>query len=176
MEITATSKYDQKTVTALVRVGLFKKHDPKKRIILFAALICLIITDSIFLLFLSGGIFPILLLCLSTVLILMQCYTYILLPKIQYRSLGKMAESTHVFKFTDDTVIITSSIDEYNGSCSIAYHMFYQIIETSEYLFLYQSKRQAFIVDKSTVCGATVSELCTKLANIPGLKYILCNY
>lgn len=176
MEITATSKYDRKTITALVHVSSFKKHNPKKCLILFAVLTGLIITESILMLLLFGGELPILLLCLSAVIILMQCYIYIFLPKIQYRSMGKFAESCNNFLFNDDTVIITSSGGEYNGSCSIAYHMFYQIIETGEYLFLCQNKRQMFVVDKSTVQGGTVIELCTKLANIPGLKYILCNY
>lgn len=176
MEITATSKYDRKTATALARVGVFKRHNPKKRMILLAALIGVIVAESILMLFLLGGGFPILLLCLSAVLILIQCYVYFLLPKIQYRLLGKFAESCHTFHFTDDTVIITSSGDDYNGSCSITYHMFYQVMETGEYLFLYQNKRQVFVVDKSTVQGGTVSELRTKLANISGLRYILCKY
>lgn len=176
MEITATSIYDQKTVTALTYASMFKKHNPKKRMILFAALDGIIIAVSILMLFLFDDRSPIQLLCLGAVLILMQCYICLLLPKIQYRSMGKFAESCHVFHFTDDTVIITSSIDDYNGSCSIAYHMLYQVMETSEYLFLCQNKRQAFVVDKSTVQGGTVSELRAKLANIPGLRYILCNY
>lgn len=170
MGITATSKYDLKTVTALVRLGAFKKHNPKKIMIGF------IFTDFILLILLGFIGFPIKLVCLCAALILLQCYIYLWLPKVQYRAMGKFADSYHTFKFTDDSVSITSSVGGSNDSCSASYDMFYKVMETGEYLFIFLNKRQAHIVDKSTLQGGTVDELRTKFTEIPGMKYIRCNY
>ncbi|MCH5198323.1 MAG: YcxB family protein [Oscillospiraceae bacterium] len=176
MKITAASKYDRKTVTALARVNAFKKHNPKKRMILSTVLISFIVVISIYLLLFYDDHFAYMFLFLTAILLLMECYIYLLFPKIQYRSLGKFAETCHTFCFTDDALSVTSSAGEYNGTCSIAYSMLYQLMETSEYLFIFQTKRQVYIVDKSTVRGGTIDELRAKLTSTPGLRYIMCNY
>ena len=58
----------------------------------------------------------------------------------------------------------------------MAYTTFMRVIESSRYFFIFQSKNQAFLVDKSTIEGGTAEQIRSRLSAVEGIKYTLCNY
>ena len=64
----------------------------------------------------------------------------------------------------------------YNGQAEIEYTLFLKAYETSRYLFLYQTRKQIFIVDKNTIEGGTVEDLRNLLSAVLKDKYFLCAY
>ena len=46
-------------------------------------------------------------------------------------------------------------------------------IETLDYLFIFQTRNQTFIVDKSTIVNGTIDDIRAKLIQYPHTKYIV---
>lgn len=177
MEIKAKSKYDQATIRALTHLAMYKKADPKKRIrlwtwvyaILLAVIVLEIIVfgpDSTFFTLLFAAIF----------FILLVYFMYFIMPKIQYNAMAKMKDIENVFVFGDKEVKIVTSGSDYNCETKIDYSWFHMVYETSKHFFLYQTKNQVFIVDKSTVEGGTAEDIRNKFSGFDKKKYIICKY
>ena len=49
-------------------------------------------------------------------------------------------------------------------------------METKKYFFLYENKRQIFVVDKTTLENGTAEEMREKISAVIGKKYIVCKY
>jgi hypothetical protein len=89
MEIRAKSRLDDDSVKALTHVWMFKKADPKKRMILWtiaAVVLFSIILLEIFLF--DADILLFVLLGVTVAIYLWECYLHFLLPRIRYNSLG----------------------------------------------------------------------------------------
>lgn len=177
MEIRAKCKYDFDSVKALAHLTMFKKANPKKRLIfwtvVFAILFGIIILEMVI-----WGADSILLVLLSVEIIwLMVLYFwYFFIPKIQYKALSKMKDIENEYVFCDDELKAFTKSEEYNGEVTIEYSFFVKVYETMKYLFLYQTNNQVFIVDKSTVEGGTVEDIRNKLNIYVKDKYIVCKY
>ncbi len=177
MEIRAKCKYDFDSVKALTHLAMFKKANPKKRmmfwIVAFAILFGIIIlemvvlgVDSILFVLLGAGI----------IWLMLLCFFYFLVPKIQYKSLSKMKNIENEYIFCDDELKAFTLSEEYNGEVAIEYSFFVKVYETTKYLFLYQTNNQVFIVNKLTIEGGTVEEIRNKLSAFVEDKYIICKY
>ena len=177
MEIKAKCKYDLDSVKALTHLTMYKKADPRKRLIFwsaaFAILFIIIILeiiafgfDTTFAVLLGVEIFGLLLIY----------FWYFIIPKIQYKSLAKMQNVENQYIFCDNVLKAFTKSQEYNGEAEIEYSLFVKVYETSKYLFLYQTNNQVFIVDRSTIEGGTVEEIRNKLFAFVKDKYILCKY
>jgi len=177
MEIKATSTYDLKTLKAFVRLNMFRKANPKKRMIIWG-IIALLLTILIIAELITFGNSSGLLISLIVLWFAIgwYCYIYFLLPKIRYKATCKFADLKNNFIFTENQFEVFSNSDSYNGSCNMEYSMIFKVMETSEYIFIYQNKLQAYIVDKSTLEGGTIEQLRNLIINIIGKKYIICNY
>ena len=177
MEIRAKCKFDFDSIRALAHLTMFKKADPKKRLIFwsvaFAILFVVIILEII-----AFGMDFILLVLLGVEMLwlVLMCFWYFIIPKIQYKSLAKMKETENEYVFCDDVLRTFTKSQEYNGEAVIEYSLFVKVYETSKYFFMYQTNNQVFIVDKSTIEGGTVEEIRNKLSAFVKDKYILCKY
>ncbi len=177
MEIHASCRLDLNAIKSLIRNGMYRKANPKKRMIatsvffavLIAILLCQIVLWDAWSPF---GLYAFLLI-LAYMLLL---YCYFLVPHINYRSMAKMKQAENLYIFTDDVLKVTTASQEHYGSAEIKYSAFFKVRETSKYFFLYQTKRQAFVVDKSTLTGGTAEDIRRKLAPVLGKKYTLCRY
>ncbi len=177
MEIRAKCKYDFDSVKALIHLTMFKKTNPKKRLmfwtVAFAILFGIIILEMV-----VFGVDSILLVLLGVeiiwLIVLYFCYFFI--PKIQYKSLSIMKNIENEYIFCDDELKAFTTSEEYSGEVAIVYSFFVKVYETTKYLFLYQTNNQVFIVDKSTVEGGTIEEIRNKLCDFVKDKYILCKY
>lgn len=177
MEINAASKYDFEAIKSLTHLWMFKRADPKKRMI-FWSIAYAILTAVVILEMIVFGFDTILMVVLGCGLLsyLLLCYLYFLLPKIQYNSLAKMKNIVNEYTFLDDKINIVTKSDQYNGMGEIKYSLIVKVMETSKYFFVYQNNAQVFAVDKSTVVGGTTMEIRDKLSSCIGDKYIICNY
>ena len=177
MEIKASCRYDLSSVKAFTRLSMFKKAKPEKRFILetvfFAVLEVLLLMEMIVFGLDSE------LLTLAVVLgvwYLLFIYLYFLVPKIRYNAMAKLKDVENLYVFGENAVQVTTGGADMNGKSTIDYTVFVKAYETSRYLYLFQTKNQAYIVDKSTITGGTVEELREKLTLYLKKKYIRCRY
>ena len=177
LEIKAKCKYDLDSVKALTHLIMYKKSDPRKRLIFwstaFAIIFIIIILEII-----AFGFDTTLAVLLGVEIfgLLLIYFWYFIIPKIQYKSLAKMQNVENQYIFCDDVLKTFTKSQEYNGEAEIEYSLFVKLYETSKYLFLYQTNNQVFIVDKSTIEGGTVEEIRNKLSAFVKDKYFLCKY
>lgn len=177
MEIKAKCKYDFESVKAFVHLTMYKRADPKKRLIFwtiaYAILIAFIVWEIV--VFDMDTTLLVLLACGISILLLTYLW-YFIIPKIQYRSLAKIRGIENEYVFCDNALKVFTKSREYNSEAVIEYSVFTRAYETSKYLFLYQTNNQAFLVDKSTIEGGTAEEIRNKLSGLLKNKYIVCKY
>ena len=176
MEIKANCKFDFDSIRALTHLSLFKKANPKKRFLTWSIISAILAVVIIFEIIVFSDAMLIELLCVAGVLFLLECYLYFLLPKIRYKALAKMKDAENEYIFCDNVLKTFTKSQEYNGEAEIEYSLFEKVYETTNYLFLYQTNNQVFIVDKSTIEGGTVEEIRNKLSAFVKNKYIVCKY
>ena len=178
MEIKAKGKLDFKAIKALTHLTMFKKANPKKSfltlLIILTVLTGILVFEMIF--FSDYTLLLSLTLSLDFFLVLLLCYSYFLLPKITYKSMAKMKDAENEYIFYDGFLKGFTKINEYNAEARIEYSSLVKVYETSKYLFLYQTKQQAYIVDKSTIEGGTVEEIRNNISAFLKDKYIICKY
>lgn len=177
MKIKAKCKYDLDSVKALTHLAMYKKADPKKRLIFWSA-VFVILFIIIVLEMIAFGMDAILFVLLSVEIfgLFLIYFWYFIIPKIQYKSLAKMKNVENEYVFCDNVLKVFTKSQEYNGEAEIEYSLFIKVYETSRYLFLYQTNNQVFIIDKSSVEGGTVEEIRNQLSAFVKDKYIVCKY
>lgn len=177
MEIRAKCKFDFDSVKALAHLTMFKRANPKKRLIFlsfaFAILFGIIILEMV--IFDVDSILLVLL-GVDIVWLTVLYFWYFFIPKIKYKSLSKMKDIENEYIFYDDELKAFTKSEEYNGKAAIEYSFFVKVYETSKYFFMYQTNNQVFLVDKSTVEGGTVEDIRNKLSAYTKDKYIICKY
>ena len=178
MEIRAKCRFDQASIKALTRLSVYKKHSPKKTVIArsIVAVILILMCIAEMIVFGFDSILIVLIVG-SLLLILIDCYYYFLLPKIRYKMLANMQEKEVQYVFSDNALrVFTGGTEEYSGESTVGYSFLVKCYETSEYLFLFQTKMHVFIVDKSTVEGGSVDDIRAVLSGVLKEKYIVCKY
>ena len=177
MEIKAKATCDLESVKALVHLWMFKKSDPKKRMImwtvLYAILMSVIIVEMILL-----GVSKVMLLLLGVGIFvcLLEGYWYFILPRIRYNAMAQLKNAVNEYTFYDDMMRVTTKGDECSGESEIKYTGISRVYETSKYFFMYQTKNQALVVDKRTFEGTSANEVSERLQAVLGKKYVICNY
>ena len=167
MHITATCTFDFKSITALTYVSMYKRFRPR---------IAFHFTNGIAALSMAVNFQYPMLMVLSAILLLGNCFLYFFLPKMQYAALNRMQNVVNTYTFCDDVIKIESKGELYEGGAELRYPMIQRVMETSEYFFNFQSKNQVFIVEKATITGGTAMDLQNKLAPYLKKKYYLCSY
>lgn len=177
MEIRATGTLDFQTMRAFTHLCMFKKANPKKKMTLYSVLCALVIVMIVvWMLIFGADSTMIILLCCLWVLFLLEAFMYFKLPKIRYRSLGKMKDVTNKYVFGEAAVEIVTKGEEYEGKCAVMYSSLSKVMENSKYFYIYQNQMQVFIVEKSTVVGGTAEEIRQKLSAYLREHYIICKY
>lgn len=177
MEITASCKFDYNSIRALCHSSLYRIFAPKFTFGLTC--VCVAVTAAISVLGLlrnPSSHHDVTLLAVALVLMALNFYLYFGLPRLQYRALGKLQSTENHYVFLDDTLKVTSSNATYRGEGEYAYATFTRVRETSDYLFLFLSARQVFVVDKSTVAGGTVEQIRDALRPFIKYNYTTCKF
>ena len=177
MEIKAKCTYDLEAVTALTHLTLFKKADPKKRFVLWnvtflvflAVVILEIITFGV-----NGSL--VMLLIVDVVWVALAYFLYYIIPRLQYKALSRLKNIENKYSFSANSLKVVAENEEYKGETEIEYTMLERVYETSKYFFLFQTKNQVLIVDKTTVEGGRAEEIRDSLTAKMKDKYIICRY
>lgn len=177
MEIREKCRFDYHSIKALTHLWIFKKAEPKKRMILWTivdiVLVSIILLEIILF---DVDIALFVLFGAAVIIYLLECYWYFLLPKIKYNSLAKMKDTENEYVFRDEKLDVFHKSEEYNGESEIKYSFIVKVMETSKYFFIYPTNSQVFIVDKSTIVGGAAEDIRNKLSSFVGNKYIICKY
>ena len=177
MEIKAKCKFNMDAMKALAYISVFKKRDPKKQMVIRAvvfsaalilAVLCFVLLQN-FVLFAAW-------LAIDVFYIFLYCFLYFVFPKKSYESLANLKEAENEYVFCDDALKVSTVGTEYHGDAKIEYSLLVKAFESSKYFFLYQTKNQILIVDKSTIEGGTAEELRNKLSAVLRDKYSICRY
>ena len=99
-----------------------------------------------------------------------------LLPRMTFRNLGMLKDAVNEYTFTETALKATASGAAYRGEIEIPYALLEKAVQSSQYLFLYENKNQAFLVDLRTVTGGQPEELCSLLQTAMQKKYRICKY
>lgn len=177
MQITASATYDRKTIKTFTRSNIFRKADPKKMLRLLIALLCIAFPMLVFAFFLDPDdtLLPTLAVWLL-VIVLCLIFLYVVVPNLQYKALYKRADSTITYVFSEDSFIANTHGDAYSATSTFTYSNLYRVKETSKYLFLFIDKRQAFIVELSTMDAASSLLLRKKLRSVLGNAYLIYSF
>lgn len=179
MEIRAKCRYDYASIMALTHTSVYKKSNPKKTVRI-RSVVCLVLL-LLFVAELKLGAFdgtfvPAIFITADILVVVIDLFMYFALPRIQYKSMAKLKDTENEYIFGENAVKVTSKGEVYNGEAEIKYSLFVKIYETSKYLFMFQTKDQAFAVDKSTIEGGSVEEIRNKLSSYADGKYYICKY
>lgn len=177
MEIKATCRYDLASIRALTHLVLFRRKKPARALILRTVFFAVLEAVIIWAMSVFGPEREIILMAVILIVwyLLILCL-YFLAPKTRYNAMANLKDAENEYVFGDEAVTVISKSASYNGEARLEYPLFVKAYETSDYLFLYQTKNQAYIVDKSTITGGTVEELREKLTLYLKKKYIRCRY
>ena len=178
MEIKASAKYDLDACKALTRLSMFKKADPKKRMIFWSvvyAVIMLVLVLEIVAFDLPAEEYLVFFVVMAAVLLL-ECYMFFVFPRITYNAMGNMKDVENTYVFYDDCFKHSSNSEVYSGEAEFRYEVLVRVYETGRYFFLYQTKRQVIVVDKQTMEEGAALQLRQKLSAVFGKKYIICKY
>ena len=177
MEIKAKCKYDYEGCKAISYVCSYKKSKPIKAVFMHILLAFILGLADIYLIQ-SGtlGISVYFVLGLCVFMVVLELFMYFLMPCIQYNSMSKMKDMSNDYIFRDDYFFASAGAEEYKGASTVKYTLLEKVMETGEYFFIFQNKRQVYLVDKSTLEGGTAEEIREKLQPVLGKKYIICKY
>lgn len=177
MKIQAKCKYDQKAVSAMTHLWMFKNANPKKRMRLWT------ITYSILLLILLLQMWVIgldtLLVVLTCVLLFvfaLECYMYFVMPKRRYKALGKAKDVVNEYTFDDEGFSVATKNDHYRGHDKVTYNQLLRVYETKKYFFIWRDKSRLYMVDKDSVDSAGAEAIRSKLKTYISINYTLCKY
>ncbi len=177
MEIRAKCKFNFESVRALTHISMYKKSNPKKRMLFLNIWIIVVLFIIILEIIIFGMDLPLVLFVIgSAVLLLWNAYMWFIFPKVRYNALAKLKDVENEYIFYDNILKISSQNQGYNAEEEIEYSLLVKVYETTQHLFLYRTNDQVFIIDKSTIEGGTVEEIRNKLSAFVKNKYIICKY
>ncbi|MBR6407905.1 MAG: YcxB family protein [Clostridia bacterium] len=177
MQVKASSVYDLKACKALNHAIMFGKSDPKTQLITISVLAAAAVLGAAAAMIVFGSDL-VLWACITVLVVLYSLFLciYFMAPRISYKNISRMGGAQNRFVFTDDCLCVSSGSDSFQSSSRMNYSVFLKAMETSDYLFIFQDKMRAIIVDKSTVTDGAPDDIRRALSNTAGLRYIVCNY
>lgn len=177
MEIKVTSNTSLSAFKAFVRASTFKRFNPVKCLIAFAAVWFLLLAATIGLILIGGaGSECILLLILLALAAFMWLYMYFGLPIIMYKSQQQLRNMKAECTFKDNEILTSGTNGLISDESVVSYLAVTKVIETSGYFFIYINKISAFILDKAGITEENICNIRAKLSSVQSVKYILCKY
>lgn len=177
MEIKAGCKYDYEGCKAISYVCSYKKSKPIKAVFIHILLAFILGLADIYLIQ-SGtlGVSVYFVLGLCVFMVVLELFMYFLMPRIQYNSMSKMKDIGNSYTFHDEYFTAATDSEDYKGDSIIKYTVLEKVMETGKHFFIFQNKREVFLVDKSTLEDGTAEEIRGRLQPVLGKKYIICKY
>ena len=173
----ASCTCDYGAIRALTHLALYGKNDPRKRLVFWSCVYGILIILLLPALLKTewtaqnlGSYIRIGICCCIVPLL------HFGLPRLHYSAMGKLKNTVNEYVFLEERLLIQSTGNGTRSEVSVSYASLIKCMETGRYLFLWQSKKQGLIVDKTTFNGGMPQQLREKLCSILGKNYVICNY
>jgi hypothetical protein len=177
MKITANTKYDLKVYMASHRVQMLRGTNPKTIMLWASIVFTLIIVNLIVQLTKYGNSLGVwIIFSVAVVLLVGYGYMFFIRPRNRYKAANKFENFQTSYVFNNEEMISTTIADEKSGTVSLKYNMMLKVMETSEYLFVFQSKNSVHVVDKSSIENGTVDEIRNVMSEVLKDNYTVCKY
>jgi len=102
---------------------------------------------------------------------LMVLYYYVTSARFQFKQMGALKDALVEFTFREEALRVEHHVEGNEGVSELRYAVLEKIIEAPRYFYFYQTKNQAFVVEKSTFSGGTAEELRQRIQPVLGKKY-----
>lgn len=160
MKITATSKIDFKTVRAFAYMNAFRTNKPLKKVLIYC-FTCLLLAAILWLEMHLMGVswVSVALMAVAVLLLVLELYLYLVYPRMCYKGMGETKGCAYSFTFLDDKILLQAKENGLAGDITLEYKCLRKAVETKDYLYLFQGKGQALMVDKKTIKGGTAEQL-----------------
>ncbi len=177
MEVKAKCKYDYEACRAVSYIANYRKQNPVKAIITHLIIEAALVAGNLFVITTIGWNFSnMLMLVLLSIVAVLDLFMYFVIPRLQYRSMSKMKDLENRYVFLDDYFSAVTVSEEYSAEATIRYSLLEKAFETSRYIFLFENKRQTFIVDKLTIDNGTAEQVRERIVSVLGKRYMMCKY
>lgn len=175
MEIKASCVYNLEVIRDFCYLDVKTGNSPKKKVECLLMLAATVIVLAVFVIILFDyDIFMWMLIALTVLAVFLNCYLYFWLPKARYKTERNRGENTNTFLFYDDGFEGFLTEKGFTGSAQIKYDTLYKIIENKKYFIIFESKKRAHMIDKSTIDPEELAQLKRKLFDVmPREKYII---
>lgn len=101
-------------------------------------------------------------------------YIYFISAKKSFQKNKFFRNLKYEYTFGIDDFLVSSTSDNSTGSSTIKVFFLKRIYETSNYFYLFNDNRNAFIVKKSALSKEDTLALRIRLQTILGKKYLIC--
>lgn len=95
----------------------------------------------------------------------LMIFLIFIMPRFYYKSAKKLIEAETRYSFTEDGITIDSSSDLVRGSTIIAYGGLYKVSEIEDYIYIFISNNQAYIIPKKDVPEEDIASIREILKN-----------
>ena len=171
MMVNAKTEYTKET---LLTFAQFNARKQPAQIVVYVVLELLLAFISSLLMLMSGTTAELIIsIVLAPIFLLVVPATILITPRFVAKMSKGMIGAVNTYEFSDDGIVIESTLPMAAGQTKAGYNYFESIYETKDAFYLFISKQQAFIMNKSDITEESISdlqELFTK--NIPPSKYI----
>ncbi len=150
IEIHASATYNKETLKKFALADIKKMK--KINIAIVSTLSAIFVLN-----FITKSIIPVI--AIPIFLAVYFLYLYVLIPHIVYKQSKSTSDIVNTYVFTDTKFTTSSSSIGFSGTSDIEYTNLYKAIETTDFLYLYISRSQAIIVDKSTIAKSEAETL-----------------
>ena len=184
MEFSLTTVYDYPAIKALQYAVLYKNKNPTLRVTL-RTLLCGFVA-------LMFGVPVVYLLCTGAseevrpiwvglamaffVLLFVNLYCHIALPKIAYRANSRNGEAKVTFTFRDTDFTVDAAANGVSSSSIVAYSSLFGAYRTKGYYLLFLAKGNANLVSRAELSAEQDKWLEDTLRDILGKTYRVCKF
>jgi len=175
MIVKAKTEYTLQLLKKIARFNAFKNQGKIVYYCILELIILCMAALSILLVFTSEKSEDIVFLAVCAVIIAFVVPLFVLLlPSLSVKMSKYVIGAENLYQFTEDEILIESTLPLSSGQTKANYAYFHRIYETREMFYLYISKRQAFILKKSDIIEGSVSDLKNLfISKLPKNKYIV---
>ena len=180
MDIKATTIYNEKTIKDFIAFSFYKGKNYKTRrriyfflwpvlmLLLLGLIVFDVVTDTVG--EMRWTVVPLFFFCLFV----WVGMSY-LLPSILFNRSKKLLGIENTFVFYEDEFLMSSESPLFQGNSRMKYSAMHKVYETENYIYLFLTSVQAYLLDKGKIAGETVEELRGLISRqLPPGKYVVC--
>lgn len=180
MEIRVDTVYDEKTIKDFIAFSFYKgkNYKTRRRTLFFVWPVLMLLLLTLFVLTVATdtvGEMRWTLVQLFFLCLLAWVGMSYLLPAFLFNRSKKLVGTENTFVFYQDEFLLSSESPMFQGNSKMKYSAMHKVYETQNYMYLFLTSAQAYLLDKSKLASETVEELRARISRqLPPGKYVVC--